>query len=263
MTVPGLVSKPETTTKFKPFVVAGGPIRNREEVVGDHVLALDKAGVDAFLYVLGTCIDNTPTLLHLALQETGKPGVIVHRSDPEGVGWDRGYEGRPRYDMVNVAKARQRWVNEVMTNFPTATHLWSCDSDIIVAPECLTRLLAGGAPDTLMIGANVRLSPGAWNFMLGLNDNDVPVRNGHEGEATNAANPIPVTWTGSCVLYARKLFETVEEGGLGARYDVGDPSRFEEAGIMETLRAKDRCAWWAARARTEHRTAVLVPGVSG
>jgi hypothetical protein len=231
-----------------PFVVVGGPVRQRSWVVARHIAALDACRVNAFAYVLGDSTDNTDSVIRDAHNATDVPRVMFTRPDAPGAGYDR--IGPPRYSMANLAEARQAWVEAVLRAFPCATHLWSCDSDIIVDPNVLRLLLAVNAP---MVGANVALnySLTARNVMTGW-ENNAPRRRFGDADLTNLHMPVTCTWVGACVLYERRVFEPADAGGLACSFTAGDPTRMEEAGIVTRLHELGVSPVWCPQARTSH-----------
>jgi hypothetical protein len=228
------------------FVVGGGVVRQRSWCIARHVAALDACGVDAFTYVVGDSTDGTNDVLSGALAATTKPNLTVVRHDPTDAGWDR---VEPRYSMANLAAARQVWVESVLYAFPHATHLWSCDSDIIPDDNVLQLLLGANWP--VMVGANVALNSAltARNVMTAWNDGQ-PYRKAGDADLTLCDAPVGCTWTGACVLYGRSVFEPVDVGGCS--FTDGDPTRMEEMGIVTRLRSLGISPLWQPLARTQH-----------
>lgn len=237
------------------MIVAGGPIRNRAWCVRDHVLAIDAAAHEAdedlrYCYVLGDSTDDTHEALLAALRETRRKYYLVNRPDPAGVGHSR--DSSARYDLHNLARARQQWVDIAKLNEPT--HLWSVDSDVIVHPSSLSQLLAANCH---MSGARVRLSehnPDVYNCMMFWGHDAQPYRYGsrHEAGLADWLYPVPCYWVGACILYRTEVFTELGCAYFDDSIASTHPLRMEELGIVRKLRSLDIRPQWVPSARTTH-----------
>lgn len=235
----------------QPFVVAGCPVRSRSWAIPRHIAALmaqerrpdalcylvnddgppdPETGLDtlgAFQYCVPTICESQYAPDDVAQRpNTGVPYIqrihvelyntaIAGTGNTQRVADDRG----PRYDIANLAAVRNRWLAVVRREFPEATHVWSCDSDVCPDPNVLQLLLDESAP---IISAVVRNNsgddevPGAYNFWCGWDEIKYePRRQGSEMYAVHygqkdLAVAIRVTMTGACVLMRRDVIERLD-----------------------------------------------------
>lgn len=149
----------------EPFVVVGCPIRNRAWALPRHLAALRAQArePDAYFYLANDCDDHTRKVgnmpcdgtiacLHDASVDVNgvEPGPARLRFDILNTG-DPGSErvataDSPRYSTANLAAVRNEWVRRCLEHWPQASHLWSCDSDVIPDPDVLEKLLAADVP---------------------------------------------------------------------------------------------------------------------
>jgi hypothetical protein len=201
-----------------PFVIAATIARNRAWILPTWLRAVSSQTIppDAIYILLNDCSDdsrrvileNAPDSVPLFVQEmnTGEPG------------WDR---IEPRYSTANIAKLRNEMVDRVLRRWPGATHIWSVDSDVEPAPDCLELLLGSAFP---VVGAVVRNGDAVWNFMCGFEERDgriEPWRNGEEAHWMERDKPFSVSLTGACILiHRRELVAGVRYGAHPRGEDV-------------------------------------------
>lgn len=168
-----------------PYVVACCPAYKR-----DWVLPRWRAAINAAGQVAGQPRDRSVVLLDTAGGERVATDAVA------------------RYDIAHLAEIRNDLLRYVLLRHPRATHVWSCDSDVLPNADVLRRLLDAHLP---IVAAVVRNSPMArvYNYFCGLDIDGVPVRDGSEaGKLTaNSHTPFAVTMTGACCLYERGVFE--------------------------------------------------------
>jgi hypothetical protein len=218
------------------FVVAGGPVRDRGWIVGSSIDALSANGADALFYLANDCQDNTETILYQkgVRYETVKTGKEGYCRGERREGW-KGH----RYVFDHLADMRNLWADYALDLYPQATHFWSCDSDIAPDEDCLPLLLEADKP---CIGARVRNSPVAYNFMLGM-DSGGARRSGGEAQALESTEPFEVTLTGACFLIRRDVLESTDWGF----HDRGEDLVFSQGCIDQ-----GHGLWLHPRARCTH-----------
>jgi hypothetical protein len=187
------------------FVVACCPARNRAWILPDWLRAQREQTrrPDALYVLLNDCADDSrEVVLHNA--PDGIPLVVEEWNTGEA-GWDR---IEPRYSTANIATLRNEMVRRVLERWPQTTHVWSVDSDVAPAPDCLDQLLSAGG----VCAAVVRNSTDTvWNFMCGW-DNGEPQRDGCEQFSLSSSrvyggHPFSVSLTGACILIPRSAIE--------------------------------------------------------
>lgn len=244
----------------EPYVVAGCPIKNRAWVVDRHIdsLAAQTIAPKALAYLLNDDDGSTREALLGAFPIILKYQTPTHYIEElyvedapasDDVGHSR---IEPRYSISNLARVRNAWLEAVLKKFPEATHLWSCDSDVLPEKDVLETLLA---TDSDIVAAVVRNSTApVWNFMCGEDPNGLQRRNGMEAKviqwSMDAPVPeskggvVPVTLTGACILIRREVIEA------GVRYAYSDIG--EDAPFCIQARARGFQPMVAIFARTAH-----------
>lgn len=219
------------------LVVMGCPIRNRSWAVERHVQSMiaQTRRPDALLYLDNGSTDDTaetllaqiPKVLAGNYDRQDEPyiqNLHVALHEPVAGGDDR---VDPRYSIHNLADVRNCLIEMFLNEYPDATHLWSCDSDVIPDPDVVELLLSANKP---MIAAVVRNSTAlVYNFMLGVSgDGEEFFRTDREeGAITWSNGPFAAAMTGACVLIRRDVLE------LGCRY--GYHPQGEDAAFCSNL----------------------------
>lgn len=215
----------------KPFVVAGGIVRNRDWVLEESILAIRANAIDALYYVTGDNVDNTQKIL----LDNGIQHTVVNTGFP---GYRRG-----EYHSSNMGFLRQLWVQNVMAVFPQATHLWSVDSDVIVPSNALENLLSH---DKDVIAGYVPVANNTIPIhMFGWAEEDGhPMRTGEERHISSQIRRCSLV--GACVLMKRKTIEPLMPvyGVDGQGEDGFFAKRMRECGIEQ---------WVDPVVITEHR----------
>lgn len=216
------------------FVVAGGIVRNRAWCLPQHldaVISNLNLG-DDLLYLTGDNEDSTTAVLsdhcvEFFVRDTGHPG---HKRDP----------GPFRYDAANMALLRNLWAEGAIKRWPYLTHLWVVDSDVIPAPDCLSKLLSLDKP---VVAAHVPLMDGVTPiWMEGWDTNaDLPRRTGWERQQVA---PRPCTLVGGCYLIRRDAWDK------GIRWSPTEIS--EDGGFARRARGLGIEMWAHPGARTQH-----------
>lgn len=218
------------------FVVAGGPVRNRGWVVGSHIAALRANGVDRVFHLVNDCEDDTEAVVRgagedYAVRNTGVRGWHRFGHDPET------FPKRYKYDIENLARLRNAWAELALASWPEATHLWSCDSDVLPEPGALDLLLALDKP---AVAAPVRNGLAHWSFCGMLGDE----RHLTHMLLPETNEPFRVDLTGACFLIRRDVFEA------GVRWRATDMG--EDAGFALECRERGIEQWVEPRAHTTH-----------
>lgn len=182
----------------KPFVVAGGIVRNRAWVLPRYLDALLSNKPDAIFMLTDNNEDATAEIL------TARPGVSVLNLEIEPqAGCTRdGSDGNPRYSSAFMAKVRNSWAEQALRCFPACTHLWVVDSDVLPEPDVLERLLALEAP---VAAAFVPIGDGRTPIaMIGWDATKGQAR--RTGEEKLLTQPHVATLVGGCYLIAVDLW---------------------------------------------------------
>lgn len=191
----------------QPFVVAGSIVRNRAWVLERHLesLFLQQRPPDAFFYVYGDCTDNTEQVLRTALNphypHVVSPSLLRH--DTGEPGYTRDASDGPRYRSEHMAAERNLWAEEALKRWPSLTHLFVVDSDVLPEPDVLEKLLALKAP---VAAAFVPLQDGRTPIaMMGWDGaHNRPARTGEEALLTK---PHVATLVGGAYLIQRWVLD--------------------------------------------------------
>jgi len=190
------------------MIVIGGPVRNRAWNP-EYLKALRDLDYPdkAFLFLENDSTDATLSILRQFASEWG--ARVVSESFP-GPGHHRGEYNTDSY--ARLAAVRNRFVELFLES--DAEYLFSVDSDVIVPPDILTRLLAIAERDEkVIVGAAICNVAGcqldgrvAGNFMIKKADQII-----HPPKYP-LAGVIDVDVIGACYLIPRQVFEN------GVRY---------------------------------------------
>lgn len=194
----------------EPFVVVSIPIRNRAWAVPllFDSLRRQTRPPDEILFVTGDNDDRTAEVIVETFwsYRDDRIDVTLEEFDTGCPAWRR--DGSPRYsldDHANLAVVYNRGIEEALSRWPQMTHLWLLDSDVVPRPDVLELLLEARLE---VVSAMVRNSPGALNFMLGMDAEGNPRRTGGEGaRAFSMGCPHLVTFLSACTLVERKWLE--------------------------------------------------------
>lgn len=235
---------------MKPFVVAGGIVRNRAWILRRHLSAVAACGPQKMFYVTGDNADTTEQILngmHFAIigNPLLPPEYLVH--DTGEPGYTRDGSDGPRYRSTHMAAERNLWAAEALKRWPQATHLWVVDSDVLPEPDVLEKLLAVDQP---IVGAWV---PGCtpatgWNALEG--------RAARTGAEDRFRLPFIATMLGGCYLVKRCVFYCPFERGVSPAYDFVGPWREhpqgEDGGFGDAVREMGFLMWADPAARCTH-----------
>jgi hypothetical protein len=197
-----------------PFVIAATIARNRAWILPTWLRAVSSQTIppDAIYILLNDCTDDSRRVI-LENAPDSVP-LFVQEMNTGETGWDR---IEPRYSTANIAKLRNEMVDRVLRRWPGATHIWSVDSDVEPAADCLELLLG---EDRSIMAAVVRNGDKVWNFMCGLErkgENLEPTRYGDEGlRLEYLSETFSVYLLGACVLIRRGVLESDDPVRYGA-----------------------------------------------
>jgi hypothetical protein len=221
-------------------VMIASPVRNRAWVLPEFLAALDRLEFPqdrlSFYFLANDCADASPQILRSWAAE--RPRAVVEEVNTGVPGWNR-YRW-PHYDYGNLAFLRNRILKRFLES--ACTHLFSVDSDVIVPPHALARLLAADRPVVAGVISNfpglpVEDSP-AHNFLF--------LVDGHYRHQRHVPEGLfEVDLTGAVVLIRRDVVEA------GVRYE-GHPSG-EDAGFCEQAKARGFRLWCHGGVRCQHR----------
>lgn len=216
----------------KPFVVAGGIVRNRAWILPWH-LAHVRSNLPALLYYLtGDNEDDTEEVLKLDGNDMNVPSFFS-RHDTGFAGWRR--DGEPRYSSEVMAGERNLWLKTAVERWPNLTHLWVVDSDVLPHLDCLEKLLAVDRP---VVGAWV---PGCTPTEGWDNGTGQARRTGAEGRRESTFR---ATMLGGCYLIRR---DAIDAGVRWAAHPQG-----EDGGFGDSCRALGIDMWACPEARCGH-----------
>jgi GT2 family glycosyltransferase len=241
----------------EPFIVAGGPVRNRGWIIGRHLdsLAAQTVAPGAIFHLLNDSSDETEAVYQgsewadcYEVFNTGHPGWS---RGTRASGWRETDDGtllRNADAYANLARVRNRWIDRALKYHPQATHLWSVDSDVLPDPDVLEKLLTA---DEAVVAAVVRNSERTYNFMQNYEYGE-PQRSGMEDSYVRNVSPeatFEVTLLGACVLIRR---EVVSDRDWGAHCRFGPHPIGEDVPFCQAAQAAGFKLWLEPRARTRH-----------
>lgn len=227
-----------------PLVAIGCPVRNRAWVLPEYLAAMEAIKHDPkrYLFLLDGAWeeeygrdDGTAQILDKwtppgsdCLDRVDRNGALFVFDEPRSQsapGHARGEYGRDGY--AHMAAVRNRWID--LLPFTGAEYLLSVDSDVIVPPDILQRLLPLADERTIVAAAISNIAgreldgqiPG--NF---LTDQDGLLLHPPSYPLTGV---LEVAVTGACCLYPRALFEA------GVRF--GPHHQGEDAALCLAARA--------------------------
>lgn len=206
-------------------MIAGGIVRNRAWCLDRHLDAVFANRPGAAFYVTGDNIDDTVAILRR------RTSVLEHSTGFPG--YER--SGEHRYHSSNMGPLRNLWASEAVLRWPSLTHLWVVDSDVIPRPDALSRLLAINKD---VVGAWV---PGCtpcagWDM-----DTHQAARTGKEHLEDG---PFPATMLGGCYLISRSAWDR------GLRW--GEHPQGEDGFLGDSARALGISLWADPGARCDH-----------
>ena len=215
-------------------VLIGGPIRDRDWVVQDHLNHLKNMiipdGVETdFLYILNDSIDRTEDIL----KENQIPYLVHNTHSDSG-------SVRGRYQFENLAILRNFFLEEFLRT--DATHLLSIDSDILVPDFALRELLDDDLDIVSMLISNQSLSieqKRAHNVMYA--DAGGIMQHIYDFPMDQI---FPVDLTGACYLIKREVIEA----GCTYRYNV----QGEDIPFCKDAKAKGFSIYCDSRIRPIH-----------
>jgi hypothetical protein len=192
-----------------PRVLIGCPVRNRAWILPAYLKALEALDHPEdqlqFAFILNDCTDASAEILRGFAQQHDVRLRELNCGDDQ---WQRGY-----YSYTKLARLRNRLLEELLAT--DAHYLFSVDSDVLVPPHALRRLIQHHKP---IVAARVpndghlrRRKQGQCNFLR-----DSP----EHGRAVHVTDfppdaLIPVDITGAAVLINREVIEA------GCRYHAG------------------------------------------
>jgi len=175
-------------------VVAGGIVRNRAWILGESICALRNQSVppDHIAYLTGDNKDATEDVLKMFgveywVENTGYPGFERGKNE-----WNP-----MRYSIRNLAMLRNDWC-KAFEGY--TTHLLTVDSDIILNPDVLERLLALDCP---LAGAFI---PGCIPMDQWDEEANFPRRS---PECSKRADPFNATSLFGCYLIRKDFLDKV------------------------------------------------------
>lgn len=153
-----------------PKVAIGCPVRNRAWILPEYLAALDKIDYPQvqFLFLENDSDDDTRWILDdWTFSRNDYADFICWRTGAEA--WERGDYSLNGY--ANLATVRNQFVKSIL-EYTDADYLFSVDSDVIVPPDALQRLLEHADENTI-VGAAISNIPGQpldgstpGNFMI-------------------------------------------------------------------------------------------------
>lgn len=208
---------------MKPTVAIGCPVRNRAWILPEYLAALDAIDHNPkrFLFVPNDCTDDTERVLwdwanggdrsftwrfveYGGAMATHNEIYIANHDTPGAPGHRRNEYNSDGY--THLAAVRNHFI-EMFLSETDATYLLSVDSDVIVPPDVLQRLLPLSDSRTIIGAALSNIvgapldghTPGNWKIERGgvwMHPPEYPLTGVHE-----------VAMTGACALYPRALFQ--------------------------------------------------------
>ncbi|MCE5285757.1 MAG: glycosyltransferase [Pelosinus sp.] len=155
-----------------PPIAIGCPVRNRAWVLPDYLAALDTVSYKEkeYLFLLNNSTDTSKTILQQFLKT--RQGQWQERVDEEVPGYRRGEYNANHFR--HLAFIRNTFINMFLQS-TSCQFLLSIDSDIIVPPDIISKLLALANNETIVAAAICNI-PGRQldgrmpgNFMINLN----------------------------------------------------------------------------------------------
>ncbi|MFZ5823268.1 MAG: hypothetical protein ACOY94_02800 [Bacillota bacterium] len=221
----------------EPLVLAGCPVRNRAWILPAYLAALEALDYPperlCFAFIINDSVDQTESIL--TEFATRRPTRLVRR-DLGHPRWERGY-----YSCKNLALLRNLLLEEALA--AGADYLFSVDSDILVPPHSLRRLLRAGKP---VVGARVGNDPGA---APGGRCNFLRFDPGRKRMVHLTRFPpdalIPVDVVGAAALIHRPVIEA------GCRYEPAFTG--EDEGFCAQVAARGFTLWGDTGLQTIHR----------
>lgn len=151
-----------------PKIAIGAPVRNRAWILPDYLQSLIRLEYEnrIFLFLENDSSDDTT----LILQEfcNGEPNRILKSASTGSAHWDHGDYAINQYE--NLAKIRNEFIEMFLKT--DADYMLSIDSDVIVPPDILSRLMQH-ADERTIVGAAISNIPGhpldgstPGNFMI-------------------------------------------------------------------------------------------------
>lgn len=233
----------------EPIVVAGCVAKNRAWALGSWYDAMEAQTrrPDRVRVLLNDCDDSSEQICYERGDDVTSDYWVLTTGDP---GCERVATAEaPRYSIAHLAMLRNEFVDRTLERWPQATHLFSVDSDVIVDPDVLEKLLAADKAVIAATVCNSRDQP-VWNFFVG-SDDEGPRRTpmdqfGITGESVvQAKNKIAeVTMTGACVLIRRDVLDA------GVRY--ADHPRGEDVAWSMAATKAGFSLYVHPQARTSH-----------
>jgi len=237
----------------RPFVVAGGIVRNRAWILRRHLLHVSTQGViegeewcrpAQMFYLTGDNEDDTEDILSFRHSGLWDVPVSYARHDTGWDGFERvGRDGRPPYSTENMAKLRNEWLRGCLARWPELTHVWVVDSDVLPDSDVLAALLRLDKP---VVAARVPIADGVTPiYMEGLELVATHFGKGAEVWAPRRTGneklrflPFEATCIGGCYLIRRDAIDA------GVRWYVNGIMRAEDGGFADSCREL-RIEMWA------------------
>lgn len=155
-----------------PKIVIGCPVRNRAWVLPDYLAALDAVDYQSkeYLFLLNNSTDASGALLQQFMEK--QTGLLQERFDDQAPGYQRGEYNANQFK--HLAIIRNSFV-EMFLQTTTCDYLLSIDSDIIVPPDIIVKMLPLVNDKTIAAAAISNIKgksldgriPG--NFMININ----------------------------------------------------------------------------------------------
>lgn len=178
-------------------IAIGAIVRNRGWILPDYLAALDNIVYDnkSFLFLENDSDDDTNDLLMSFIEH--RHGIL-EKITTNHIDWER--NTRQKDNFAHYANMRNKFLELFLTT--SADYLLSVDSDVIVPPDIVERLMEHQDGRTIIASAisNVAdkqldgMTPGNWMYMMNgamTHPQNYPLSGVHDVDLTGAVYMIP------------------------------------------------------------------------